>query len=157
MRHLAPTDIIRLVSGELAADARDAAERHLADCDACRAAVAAQRDLHDLLDAWEPQPGPDLWPTVERSLDQPRRQASAWNGLWQVGRAAAVIAVSVGLGYGSGRLLVGPGGAPATNVTPEGALDQLSFHVVASPSATGLFAAFATPPDAGVVPREDQP
>ena len=64
------------VAGSLAEDERASVERHLADCAACRAAVADFRLLLDQLAATAPAPPEIAWPRYRAEL-RARREARA--------------------------------------------------------------------------------
>ena len=65
-----------------------------------------------------------------------------------LGRAAAVLVISVGLGFGAGRLAgVGRSIAPA-QITADAALDAIGFGLIEDPSSTGLLNDILPAPDA---------
>jgi len=105
MTHLAPDRLLGLAER----DAADTTEPHLADCDRCRADVAALRDVLRAAAAVEvPEPSPLFWEQLSRRVAAAVRRepvplrgwwrAPAWRGLAPLGAAVVVLlAVSVWL------------------------------------------------------------
>jgi len=105
-----PTDTIWIehAAGRCEAEQAEALEAHLASCSQCAQRFAELRQLDAMLDAWQAPPmRNDLWAgihqrVVERDAPQPVvARLGGWGFAW---RAAAVIALAVGLGHLTGRV-----------------------------------------------------
>ena len=145
MNHVSKTDLIKLAAGEFPDDQRREIEAHLESCTECREAFEEHRAIRDILGQWQVEiDAPALWPAIDQRLEdrQPVIIRPVWARAIRISRIAAVVALGVGLGYGTGRLAgsgnLGQRLVPPT-VTAEEALDSLGFHFIESPSATGLF------------------
>ncbi|MFO0725128.1 MAG: zf-HC2 domain-containing protein [Myxococcota bacterium] len=66
--HLLPEQLSELLDDELAPDARDEAQRHLASCAACSEELAALRALSQDLPALQVR-SPDLWPKIREGVE----------------------------------------------------------------------------------------
>ncbi len=92
------TQLNEYVDGTLAAHLRASVEAHLADCAACRAAVAELRSLSAAAASLPRsiEPGRDLWAGVETRIGQ----RATWNVQrlrWRAALAAAVLVIALGL------------------------------------------------------------
>jgi anti-sigma factor RsiW len=145
--------LIRLVSGELSPDEASVVGAHLRECPAC----AATRD--DLAATWgglgawvddapDDAPSADLWPQVQMALAREIERESVWlpRTAPALLRAAACIAVAVGLGWSTGAwLLPGertPDNGPRAEVNLDDALEPLGLDAFVDGPATGLQRAF---------------
>jgi anti-sigma factor RsiW len=144
--------LIRLISGDLDPDAAAVVERHLHQCPACAAIKDDLSATWETLGAWvDPAPAPDLWPTVQATLAVEARREATWlpQTTPALLRAAACIAVAVGLGWAAGAWLVpgeqDTGGHAATAaVEMDDVLEPLGLDAFMVGSATGLQGAFET-------------
>jgi len=92
------TQLNEYVDGTLAAHLRASVEAHLADCAACRAAVAELLSLSAAAASLPRsiEPGRDLWAGVETRIGQ----RATWNVQrlrWRAALAAAVLVIALGL------------------------------------------------------------
>jgi anti-sigma factor RsiW len=136
--------LIRLVSGEL--DAREAQdlERHLEECPRCAGALEELRTTWSILGEWtEDAPAADLWPTVRATLELDARGRGGWlpQSRPAMLRAAASLAVAVGLGWATGAW-IDPGQKGPPNESAETSIDDimepLGLDEFVKSSATGL-------------------
>ncbi len=141
MPHLTPTEIIRLVSGELPPADADALETHAAGCPACAARLRSQRALWSVLAADRDQPS-----TVDLAAAVARRLTEHPSRTWQVLsrtpiRIAAAMLIGIGAGYGVAQWTLrggGPGPAPAGSDLVAARPD---LDLLAEVSPAGLYAA----------------
>ncbi len=143
MEHVSETNLIKLSTGALSDVQRANIEAHLESCAECRAAFAKQRAVRDILGQWQVTGDSDLWPAVDRRLDErlPIISHPLRSTALSVGRVAAVVLVGLGLGHLAGRAVPRDTATPpagAVTVSEQEALEALLFHVIESPSATGL-------------------
>jgi anti-sigma factor RsiW len=152
------SDILRYVSGELSPEQRELVQKHLESCSACSSVHKKLQASWDVLADWRIEPAHadvDVTDRVLAGLDAheeqvlPRRRTAHWFAPF---RAAASIALAVGLGLGAGFLVpvekepVVRESAPSLELLAQ-ALDLLA----PGESATGLIEALE-PDD---VPEED--
>jgi hypothetical protein len=85
-----------LVDAELPVAEREAVERHLVHCDACRKELRAVKEIALILASPPDAVLPDtLWPAIEQRLDEPARHSFALRSRWPL---AAAVALAVGAG-----------------------------------------------------------
>ncbi len=143
MSHLTPTEVIRLVSGELPPAHAAALEAHAAACPDCAARVRAQRGLWSVLGAdRERTPGGDLAAAVVRRLNErPAEPLRIWSRTPV--RVAAAVLIGIGTGYGAAEwTLRGAGPAPAP-VGPDLATAGPDVELLVTMSPVGLYAALS--------------
>jgi anti-sigma factor RsiW len=136
--------LIRLVSGELDAQEAQTLERHVAECPRCEAALEELRATWSVLGEWtEDAPTADLWPTLRAALELEAQRRGVW--LPRTGpailRAAASLAVAVGLGWATGEWITPrpPGSQNEPLETSiDDALEPLGVDEFVGSSATGL-------------------
>jgi anti-sigma factor RsiW len=136
--------LIRLVSGELDPQEARALERHVDECPRCAAALEELRATWSVLGQWaEDTPPADLWPTVRAALELEARRRGVWLPRTRPAmlRAAASLAVAVGLGWATGAWIA-PGQPGAQNEPLEASIDDvlepLGVDEFVGTSATGL-------------------
>lgn len=97
--------LIRLVSGELDPQEARALEQHAEKCPRCAAALEELRATWSLLGEWaEDATTADVWPTVRATLELDAKGRGGWLPQTKPAmlRAAASLAVAVGLGWATG-------------------------------------------------------
>ncbi len=145
MEHLSESTLIKLAAGELPSEQRAGWDRHIAECAACRAALSELGAVRELLGAWPVEAGArDVWPALQRRLEQQYVARLVWPRVYRLSRVAAIVVLGVGLGYGSAKLAaVRSAVAPveSSGTGAESSLAGLGFEVIEHTSATGLFAA----------------
>lgn len=148
MTHVTEQDVIKLVAGGMAPGRRQELEAHLAGCPACRELFAAQQAVYRVLGDWEVEAtGRDVTSAIERGLAERRVLGRIGIAYVRYGRVAAAVVVGLGVGYAAG-LLAAPGNrqrAQSSEIDAQTALANLGFDVLASPFATGLYAAVVPP------------
>ena len=144
--------ILRHLSGELAPEQRRDFQEHLGECSVCRAARDELRESWELLGGWEIDAATvDLTDRILARTDAGRRpltptRPTPW---WAATlRAAASIALAVGMGVAAGYLVpvAELPGATEPAATPAGVAGALAWIGPAAESATGL--PLALDPDA---------
>lgn len=148
MRHVRDTELIRLAAGEI--EAADAArvQAHLETCAACRARLAEQVRVRDMLGAWIATPPSDVVASLQSRLaarDAAPRvipMRGAWRVAARVARIAAAVVVGVGAGYGAAHFSAAPRHVAET---PPGSWqdDPLGLSFLADASPVGLSAVFS--------------
>lgn len=93
MAHL-DDDVAAFVDGQLGADATQAAQRHLQQCDACRLAVAQQRAVKSRVRSG---PGPALPPGLLASLSSVPQVASEPESAWSRWRRSPLLGIGTAL------------------------------------------------------------
>lgn len=137
-------ELIRLVAGELEGGPAEEVRRHVAQCRTCAETLAELEATWQVMGAWdEDAPASDLWPAVRASAELQARRQSGWVPRTRptLLRAAASVAVAVGLGWMAGTWVARPagGGADVMGPVPEEELiESLGLDEFASLSATGL-------------------
>jgi hypothetical protein len=117
MSHLTPEQIERYLDGELTPPELEAARAHLAGCDACRAELAAARELFALLAALPDDPPPqDISAAVLQRIAPPRWGARAWGLV--AAQALAIAALAALLAPALAETLAPLGRAAAVLVAP---------------------------------------
>lgn len=143
MPHLTPTEVIRLVSGELPPADAAALEAHAAGCPDCAARVRAQRTLWSVLGADRERAAVgDLAAAVVRRLNErPAEPLRFWSRTPV--RVAAAVLIGIGAGYGAAEwTLRGAGPAPAP-VGPDLAAAGPDVELLTTTSPVGLYAALS--------------
>ncbi|MCU0917962.1 MAG: hypothetical protein MUC88_25880 [Planctomycetes bacterium] len=110
MDHVKDIELIELAARRLEAEREKAVRAHLQDCPACQAKWRDIRSTWDLLGAWQVRPAAAL--DVARLAAAQRERPSAtvlrFPGIRVIARVAALIAVSVLIGYAGGRWSIRP-------------------------------------------------
>lgn len=136
--------LIRLVAGELEQEAADEIRRHVARCRTCAATLAELEATWQVMGAWdEDAPTSDLWLAVRAAAELDARRRPGWVPRTPPAllRAAASVAVAVGLGWMTGSWVAGPADRRADRTGPvpeEELIESLGLDEFASLSATGL-------------------
>ncbi|MCP4247237.1 MAG: hypothetical protein GY778_09330 [bacterium] len=158
------SQLIRLASGELDPAGADETRRHLQDCTRCAIVVRQLEATWDVLGTWsEAEPEGDLWPRIQAAAQggpapsSNRPLAHGWlpRGRLDLFRAAAGIALAVGLGWTTGWWVspsgqIEPTGSPEATV--EELIESLGLSELAAGSATGLPTALLELDEAGSTP-----
>mgnify|MGYP000151675462 CR=1 FL=1 len=141
MPHLTPTEIIRLVSGELPPPDAAALETHAAGCPECAARLRSQRALWSVLAADRDQPS-----TVDLAAAVARRLTEHPSRTWQVlsrtpVRIAAAMLIGIGAGYGAAQWTLRGGGPGPASAGPDLAAAVPDVELLTGVSPAGLYAA----------------
>lgn len=138
--------LIRLIAGELEAGPADRLRGHLGECDRCAGLLAELQATWRLMEAWqEDEASADLWPTLRPAVESGAGRGPRWipSTRPDLLRAAASIALAVGLGWTAGAWITPPLPAqPEANgqTQVEELVESLGLDEFTSVSATGLHA-----------------
>ncbi len=144
------SDLVKMVSGELTGDHRDAVAAHLSQCEACAARAQALQQLWQVMGAWqvdasghEVADGVLVAVGARPILTERSRWARPWQ--WPVPlRAAASLLLAVGVGWGTGRWTGRPdegptlGPQPSEPVTAEAVAREMNLDALTGGASTGL-------------------
>ncbi|HUU84162.1 MAG TPA: hypothetical protein VM243_11730 [Phycisphaerae bacterium] len=137
-------DLIRLLAGELDDGPSQNIRRHLTHCRACAATLAELQITWQVLAAGdEEEVTSDLWPAVRLAAEREAMRPTVWVPRTPPAllRAAASIAVALGLGWLAGSWVGQPAGRvsqPNGTVPEEELIEALGLDELAALSATGL-------------------
>jgi hypothetical protein len=153
-RHMAcpsESDLIRMISGELAGDALAGADAHVEQCQTCAARADEMRGVWDLLEAWQVDArGHEVDGAVLQavgpllSASRMDRWVRPWR--WPVPlRAAASIVLAVGVGWGTAAGTARQGGPVLAGlpestepVTAEAVARDMALDALSGGVPTGL-------------------
>ena len=147
MAHPGDLELIEFTSGHLPAGRRSAVEAHLAGCAACRQRHSDVAETWQVLGLWEVSDSArDRSAAVVAAARAARKRSEpTWRRhLAGALRFAAALVLSLGLGYGAGRLArpgSGPSDAGPPVIAPAdagAAAEALSLHVLEAGSPAGL-------------------
>jgi hypothetical protein len=147
------SEVLRLVSGELDDVATQRLREHLAECAACAAAYDDARHVWRGLGDWRVDAVPeDLTTRVLQAIeDIPLKGRETPGPFDRMGflRAAAAIALAVGLGIYAGTLLPTPRAVPAASDTRGVVMESLGLADLGLEGSTGLTLGFEPEPSTG--------
>lgn len=140
MRCPTQSELLRLISGELAEDQADTLRSHVAHCPACTQSYQHLQSSWDALAAWRVDHGAlDVFETVvQRAAESAGRVRPVRSAPWRSPmRLAASVMLAAGLGIGAG-MLAPTSAWMAPSPSRERIAEALGLTHFAADSATGL-------------------